>query len=80
LFEARTGILLSGDIIYDGPLIDDAYHSNRIDYALTLEKLRPLRVEVVHGGHFPSFGPVRYRQIIDEYLAGTRSPGCHLRS
>jgi len=73
LFEARTGILLSGDIIYDGPLIDDAYHSNRIDYALTLEKLRPLRVEVVHGGHFPSFGPVRYRQIIDEYLAGTRS-------
>jgi glyoxylase-like metal-dependent hydrolase (beta-lactamase superfamily II) len=80
LSEARTGILLSGDIIYDGPLIDDAYHSNRIDYALTLEKLRPLRVEVVHGGHFPSFGPVRYRQIIDEYLAGTRSPGCHLRS
>jgi glyoxylase-like metal-dependent hydrolase (beta-lactamase superfamily II) len=79
LFEAKTGILLSGDIIYDGPLIDDAYHSNRIDYALTLERIRPLRVEVVHGGHFPSFGAVRYRQIIDEYLAGTRTPGCHLR-
>jgi glyoxylase-like metal-dependent hydrolase (beta-lactamase superfamily II) len=80
LFEAKTGILLSGDIIYDGPLIDDVYHSDRADYALTLEKLRSLRVEIVHGGHFPSFGPVRYRQIIDEYLSGVRIPGCHLRS
>ena len=80
LFEAKTGILLSGDIIYDGPLIDDVYHSDRADYALTLEKLRSLRVEIVHGGHFPSFGPIRYRQIIDEYLSGVRIPGCHLRS
>jgi hypothetical protein len=32
----------------------------------------------VHGGHFPSFGPPRYRQIIDEYLAGLRKQGCHL--
>ena len=31
LFEARTGILLSGDILYDGPLIDDTYHSDRGD-------------------------------------------------
>ena len=80
LFEAKTGILLSGDAIYDGPLIDDVYHSDRVDYALTMEKLRSLRVEIVHGGHFPSFGPVRYRQIIDEYLSGARIPGCHLRS
>ena len=27
LFERATGIFLSGDVIYDGPLIDDAYHS-----------------------------------------------------
>ena len=27
LYEQKTGILLSGDIVYDGPLIDDAYHS-----------------------------------------------------
>ena len=29
LYEPKTGILLSGDIVYDGPLIDDAYHSLR---------------------------------------------------
>lgn len=78
LYEKRTGIFLSGDIIYDGPLIDDAYHSEIADYVATLERLRGLAVSVVHGGHFPSFGAVRYRQIIDEYLAGARRAGCHL--
>jgi glyoxylase-like metal-dependent hydrolase (beta-lactamase superfamily II) len=78
LFERATGIFLSGDVIYDGPLIDDAYHSNRDDYRATMERLRTLPVSVVHGGHFPSFGPTRFRQIIDEYCAGRRKPGCHL--
>ncbi len=78
LFERKTGIFLSGDIIYDGPLIDDAYHSDISTYVETLETLRELNVSVIHGGHFPSFGAVRYRQLIDEYLAGHRKPGCHL--
>ena len=78
LFEAATGILLSGDIVYDGPLIDDAYHSNVETYVMTMEHLRGLNVSVVHGGHFPSFGATRYRQLIDEYLAGKRKAGCHL--
>jgi glyoxylase-like metal-dependent hydrolase (beta-lactamase superfamily II) len=78
LFERATGIFLAGDVIYDGPLIDDAYHSNRDDYLATMERLRALPVSVVHGGHFPSFGPTRFRQIIDEYCAGRRKPGCHL--
>jgi glyoxylase-like metal-dependent hydrolase (beta-lactamase superfamily II) len=78
LLEARTGIFLSGDIVYDGPLIDDAYHSSPEDYARTLDRLGRLKVSVVHGGHFPSFGPTRLRQIIEEYLAGRRKAGCHL--
>lgn len=78
LFERKTGIFLSGDIIYDGPLIDDAYHSDVPTYVETLERLRALPVSVVHGGHFPSFGPVRYHQLIDDYVAGHRKPGCHL--
>ena len=78
LFEARSGIFLSGDIIYDGPLIDDAYHSVVADYVTTLERLEKLSVSIVHGGHFPSFGRTRFRQLIDEYLRGKRRPGCHL--
>ncbi|MEW9838754.1 MBL fold metallo-hydrolase, partial [Mesorhizobium marinum] len=78
LFEKASGVLLSGDIVYDGPLIDDAYHSDAGDYLATMEAIRDLPVSVVHGGHFPSFGPTRYRQLVDEYLAQKRRPGCHL--
>ena len=78
LFERGTGIFLSGDVIYDGPLIDDAWHSDQNDYVATMERLRGLPVATVHGGHFPSFGPARFRQLIDEYLEGRRKAGCHL--
>ncbi len=80
LFEKKTGILLSGDIIYDGPLIDDAYHSEISDYVTTLERLAELKVSVVHGGHFPSFGALRFEELIVEYLECKRKAGCHLSS
>ena len=76
LWESATGILLSGDAVYDGPLIDDAYHSNAADYVATMARLRELPVRVVHGGHYPSFGHDRYRILIDDYMRGRRAPGC----
>jgi glyoxylase-like metal-dependent hydrolase (beta-lactamase superfamily II) len=79
LYEHKTGIFLSGDVIYDGPLIDDAYHSSVPSYIATLEALASLPVQVVHGGHYPSFGAVRLRKLIDEYLAGKHALGCHVR-
>jgi glyoxylase-like metal-dependent hydrolase (beta-lactamase superfamily II) len=78
LFERKTGIFLSGDIIYDGPLIDDTFHSHIPTYVETLERLRNLKASVVHGGHFPSFGHTRLQQLIDEYVDGKRKAGCHL--
>ncbi len=80
LFERKTGTFLSGDIIYDGPLIDDAYHSDIGEYVATLERLAGLPVDVVHGGHFPSFGHTRFQQLIQDYLNGHRKPGCHLKA
>ncbi|SHO67333.1 Glyoxylase, beta-lactamase superfamily II [Pseudoxanthobacter soli DSM 19599] len=78
LWEAKTATLLAGDIVYDGPLIDDAYHSNPDDYVASLERLLRLPVETVHGGHFPSFGRARLDAIVRDYLAGRRKAGCHL--
>jgi glyoxylase-like metal-dependent hydrolase (beta-lactamase superfamily II) len=78
LWEAGTGTLLSGDIIYDGPLIDDTYHADLGAYERSLRRLARLPVETVHGGHFPSFGGRRMHALIDEYLAGRHLPGCHL--
>jgi glyoxylase-like metal-dependent hydrolase (beta-lactamase superfamily II) len=76
LWEAASGILFSGDVIYDGELIDDAYHSVIDDYVASVERIRALPVRIVHGGHFPSFGRERFRVLCDEYLAGRRRPGC----
>ncbi|MCW2308425.1 MBL fold metallo-hydrolase [Rhodobium gokarnense] len=69
LFEAATGILFSGDILYDGPLIEDTYHSDVGDYIASMERLLDMPVRLVHGGHFPSFSGERYRALIREWLA-----------
>jgi glyoxylase-like metal-dependent hydrolase (beta-lactamase superfamily II) len=76
LWEAASGVLLSGDAVYDGPLIDDAYHSNRDDYVATMRRLAQLPVRVVHGGHYPSFGRDRFVELIEDYVQGRRAPGC----
>ncbi|WP_329006590.1 MBL fold metallo-hydrolase [Pseudomonas aeruginosa] len=64
LWEAATQTLFSGDIVYDGPLVEDAYHSNLDDYASSLARLRELPVRTVHGGHFASFSGERLREMI----------------
>jgi len=76
LWESASGTLLSGDAVYDGELVDDAYHSCREDYVASMRRLRELPVNTVHGGHYPSFGRERFRILIDEYLRGARAPGC----
>ena len=68
LFEKATGILFSGDTVYDGQLIDDAYHSEIATYVATMKRILDLPVRLVHGGHFPSFDGARYRTLIHQYL------------
>ncbi|MGO1342878.1 MAG: MBL fold metallo-hydrolase, partial [Chromohalobacter japonicus] len=54
--------------IYDGPLIEDVYHSNARDYAASMRRLRELPARIVHGGHFPSFSGARLHAMIDDWL------------
>lgn len=70
LFEAATGILFSGDVIYDGALIDNLYHSQAEVLAESHARLRDLSVRIVHAGHFTSFGRDRLLDLLDEYQAG----------
>ena len=69
LFEAATKTLFSGDAIYDGPLLDELPGSDIGIYCETIRRLRSLDVNVVHGGHDPSFGRDRMIEICDAYLA-----------
>jgi glyoxylase-like metal-dependent hydrolase (beta-lactamase superfamily II) len=68
LWEAATGTLFSGDIVYDGPLIEDAYHSDPDDYHRSMVRLHDLPVRTVHGGHFPSYDGARHRRIVRRWL------------
>jgi glyoxylase-like metal-dependent hydrolase (beta-lactamase superfamily II) len=69
LWEAATGVLFSGDAVYDGPLLDELPESSITDYCGTMQRLLTLPVTVVHGGHDPSFGRDRLRELATAYLS-----------
>lgn len=68
LWEADTGLLFSGDIVYDGELIEDTYHADLDDYVASMQRLLTLPVRVVHGGHFPSFSGARLTEMVTQWL------------
>ncbi|MEM9761598.1 MAG: MBL fold metallo-hydrolase [Pseudomonadota bacterium] len=70
LWEAATGTLIGGDVIYDGLIIDTLPESDPAAYRTSMERLAALTPSVVHGGHRESFGPQKYRWIVESYLAG----------
>lgn len=72
LLETATGIFMSGDIVYDGNLVDDTYHSNPNDYIASLDRILGLPIRIVHPGHYDSFGYGRLREIIETWLEGKR--------
>ena len=76
LWEAATSTLISGDVVTEGALLDELYHSNSDDYVRSLERIRDLPVDIVHPGHYDGFGRVRFVQLIDAYIAGKRKPCC----
>lgn len=69
LWEEATGVLFSGDALYDGPLLDELEGSDIGAYLETMERLRRLPVTAVHGGHEASFGRDRLVELCDAYLA-----------
>ena len=68
LWEAATQTLFSGDVVYDGPLIEDTYHSDAADYRRSMVRLHGLPVRTVHGGHFASYDGDRHRAIVRAWL------------
>ena len=69
LWESATGILFSGDIVYDGELIEGTTAQEQTDYHVSMTRLFDLPVRVVHGGHFPSYDGARHKAIIKDWLA-----------
>ncbi len=70
LYERQSRTLFSGDTIYDGMLIDTAWHSDPCLYEASLRRLKELPIDQVHAGHEASFGRDRLHELIESYLAG----------
>ena len=68
LWEEKTGILFSGDTVYDGPLLDQGEDADIEAYIRSMRRLRDMPVEIVHGGHEASFGRERLVALCDGYL------------
>lgn len=69
LYEAATKTLFSGDVLYDGELLDNLYHSDPELYRETLARLKEIPAETYHCGHYASFGRHKALQLIDDYMA-----------
>jgi len=68
LWEKKTGWLFSGDVVYDGPLLDQLEGSNSDDYLTSMERLLKLPVAAVFPGHEGILDPERFRQIVQGYI------------
>lgn len=76
LYDPQNKDLFSGDVIYDGELLDELHCSHIPTYIQTYERLQNLPVETVYPGHYRVFGQARYHEIMSEYLEARRKPGC----
>lgn len=74
LLERATGILFSGDAIYEGTLVADLPGGSREDYLRTMERLRELPIRIVHPGHHASFGRETLLRLIEGYLRSSGAP------
>ncbi|XP_063051347.1 metallo-beta-lactamase domain-containing protein 2 [Engraulis encrasicolus] len=79
LHDAENKLLFSGDVVYDGPLIDWLPHSHVGDYVRSFEKLQSLaeseEVEQVLPGHYNTFGAKRLQRLASNYISGAGA--CH---
>jgi glyoxylase-like metal-dependent hydrolase (beta-lactamase superfamily II) len=76
LYDPKAQALFSGDVIYDGELLDELHCSHIPSYIHSYERLEKLPVDIVYPGHYEIFGRDRYLNIIGDYLNLRRQPGC----
>lgn len=77
LYDRQNQELFSGDVIYDGELLDQLAESDIPTYVKTYEEhLKHLPVETVYPGHYDIFGRDRFHQLMADYLEAKRQPGC----
>lgn len=68
LWDPAAQLLISGDIVYDGPLIETDDPTEQAQYIASMKRLLTLPVQIVLGGHFAPYGVERHQEIITNWL------------
>ena len=76
LFERKTGQFFSGDVVYDGELLDQLSASVIDDYVRSMARLLNLDVDEVHAGHYRSFDRRHLRKLVRKYIEEKQAPVC----
>jgi len=76
LYDARRQQFFSGDVVYDGQLLDDLEDSVVEDYLVTMEQLLHLKTDEVRPGHYRSFDRRRLKELVTKYIDTRKAPLC----
>lgn len=68
LLDADAGVLLTGDVVYEGGLIDSCTGSDPAAYAATMRRLLDVDIDRALPGHGPVLDRAQLRAIADDYL------------
>ncbi len=76
LFNPRSGQFFSGDVVYDGQLLDELEYSVIDDYLQTMERLLDLKTDEVRPGHYHSFSRKGLTELLRLYIDQKKAPLC----
>ncbi len=72
LWDEAQGLLVTGDALYEGGLVDDLPHSDKAAYRRTMERLMGFEPALVLPGHGAPLDARRMREIAAGWLEGGR--------
>jgi glyoxylase-like metal-dependent hydrolase (beta-lactamase superfamily II) len=76
LYDARNRQFFSGDVVYDGQLLDDLEDSVITEYLDSMERLLQMKTDEVHPGHYHSFDRRRLTGLVRQYIETRKAPVC----
>lgn len=76
LYDVAAQQFFSGDVVYDGQLLDELEDSVVSDYLDSMERLLQLQTDEVHPGHYHSFDRRRLRELLRTYIDTRKAPVC----
>jgi glyoxylase-like metal-dependent hydrolase (beta-lactamase superfamily II) len=74
LYSADEGSLFSGDVVYEGGLLDELVGSSVTNYVATMQRLRDIPARRTYAGHGPVLNAEEVGAIVDGYLATRTAP------